>query len=133
MSSVQQGRTVPRMNRLGGGLVALALVAVVVAYPPPATGVGPLFGVGNMFLPLIVSVVALLIAVVGGVLLARNITNAQTERSQRLALGILIPVGAVAVISAYLVAIAGFAPQAPFIIGAVVVAVVGGIVNEFLG
>lgn len=133
MSSVQQGRTVPRMNRLGGGLVALALVAVVVAYPPPATGVGPLFGVGNMFLPLIVSVVALLLAVAGGVLLARNITNAQTERSQRLAFGVLVPVGAVAVISVYLVVIAGFAPQAPFIIGAVVIAVVGGIVDEFLG
>ena len=133
MSSVQQDQTSPRMNRLGGGLVALALVAVIVAYPPPATGVGPLFGVATMFLPLIVSVVALLLAVAGGVILARNITNAQTERSHRLAFGVLVPVGAVAVISVYLVVIAGFGPQAPFIIGAVLIAVVGGIVDEFLG
>ena len=121
------------MNRLGGGLVALALVAVVVAYPPPATGIESLFRVGNMFLPIIVSVVALLITVVGGVLLARNSTNAQTERSKRLAFGILVPVGAVAVISVYLVVIAGFAAQALIIIGAVAIAVVGGIVDEFLG
>lgn len=132
MSSIQQDRTVPRMNRLGGVLVALALVAVVVAYPPRATGVGLLFGVGNMFLPLIVSVVALLIAVVGGVLLARNITNTQTERFRRLAFRVLVPVGAVAVISVYLVGVAGFAPQAPFILGAVVIAVVGGFVDEFV-
>ena len=132
MSSVQQDQTAPRMNRLGGGLVALALVAVIVAYPP-ATGIGPLFGVATMFLPLIVSVVALLLAVAGGVIFARNITNAQTERSHRLAFGVLVPVGAVAVISVYLVVIAGFGPQAPFIIGAVLIAVVGGIVDEFLG
>jgi flagellar biosynthesis component FlhA len=86
-----------------------------------------------MFLPLIVSVVALLLAVAGGVILARNITNAQTERSHRLAFSVLVPVGAVAVISVYLVVIAGFGPQAPFIIGAVLMAVVGGIVDEFLG
>lgn len=120
------------MDRLGGGMVGLALIAVVVAYPPPATGVEPLFGVGSMFLPLIVSVVALLLAVVGGVLLARNIANAQTERSQRLAFRVLVSVGAVAVISGYLVVVAGFATQAPFIISAVVVAVMGGIVDEFV-
>ena len=132
MSSVQQDQTAPRMNRLGGGLVALALVAVIIAYPP-ATEIEPLFGVATIILPLIVSVVALLLAVAGGVILARNITNAQTERSHRLAFGVLVPVGAVAVISVYLVVIAGFGPQAPFIIGAVLIAVVGGIADEFLG
>lgn len=123
----------PRMNRLGGGLVALALVAVVVAYPPPTTGVGPLFGIGNTFLPLAMSVIALLVTVVGGVLLARNITKTRPERPHRLAFGISVPVGAVAVIGVYLVVIAGFAPQTPFVLGAVVIAVVGGIIDELMG
>jgi hypothetical protein len=53
------------MNRLGGGLIAL--IAVVVAYRPPATRGESLFDFGNMFLPLIMSIIAFLISVIGSV------------------------------------------------------------------
>lgn len=133
MSEVKHDKTLPQINRLGAELVAFALAAVVVAYPPPAMGVGPLFGIGNMFMPLILSVVGLLVASLGGVLIARDISKPQTDRSQRIALGILLPVSPVVVVSGYLVLIAGFNPQAPFIIGAVVIAIIGGLADKFLG
>ena len=133
MSSVQRDRLLPRVSRLGGGLVAVALVAVVVAYPPPATGVRPLFGVGNVFLPLAVSVLSFLVALVGGVLLARDVTNARTDRVQRLAFAIVTALAPVALVGAYLTAVAGFSLQSPFILGAVILAAVGGAVNGLRG
>lgn len=133
MSTVQQGGSFSRVNRLGGILVGLALVTVVVSYPPPATGLDPFLGAGNMFLSLIASVASLLMAIVGGVLLARGFTQAQAERTQRLVVRIVAPVGAVVVISAYLVIVAGFAPQSSFIIGAVLLAIVGGVADEVVG
>lgn len=123
-------RRVPyRVGILGGTLVVLALIAVVVSYPPPTTGFQPLFGAGNMFLPLIVSVLALLIAIGGGILLTRVITNQETDRFLRIAIRVLVPIGLVAAISAYLVVVAGFDTQAPFVIGAVLLALVIGFVD----
>ena len=133
MSTAQQGGSLSSVNRLGGILVGLALVTVVVAYPPPATGLDPLLGAGNMFLPLFASVASLLIAIFGGVLLARGFTQAQSERTHRLLVRVVVPVGFVAIISAYLVTVAGFAPQASFIIGAVLLAIVGGVADEVIG
>ena len=131
MADVQQDLRSPGLNRLGGTLVALALGAVVVAYPPRATGLEPLFGVGTMFLPLLVSVGALLSAIGGSVLLARNIATDQTERSQRLAIRVLVSACIVAGISAYLAVVAGFGLQTALIIGPVVIAVVISVGDEF--
>ena len=133
MSVEKVGWDPSRINLLGGILVGLALVTVVVAYPPPATGLRPLLGTGNMFLPLFASIGSLLIAVVGGVLLAPGLIQAQSERIHRLAVRVVVSVVAAAVISAYLVIIAGYGPQSPLFIGAVVLAIVGGIVAEIVG
>lgn len=132
MSTVEQGRSLSKLNRLGGVLVVLAFIAVVVAYPPPATGLNPFLGVGNMFLPLIVSVVSLPIAIVGGIFLARGFTETQSKRGHRLIVRVLVPVSAVTVISVYLVIVAGFAPQSSFIIAAGVLAIVGGVADEVI-
>lgn len=120
-----------KLNRLGVLLVGFAFAAVVLAYPPSATGLEPLLGAGNMFLPLIASVASLLIAVIGGFFLARGLIGAKSNRSQRLLVRILIPVLAAAVIGAYLVVVAGFSPQSSFIIGAEVLAIAAGIADEF--
>ena len=132
MGAAQSDTNLGGRNRLGGVLIGLAIVAVVVAYPPPATGIGPFLGVGGMFLPLIASIVALLVALVGGVLLARGIVTTQSERSERLLVRLLVPVAAVVVISAYLVFVAGFAPLSSFIIAAVVLALLAGTADEFV-
>lgn len=129
MSTVQRDRSLSRVNRLGGILVELALVAVVIAYPLPAIGLDPLLGAGGMFLPLIASMASLLMAIVGGVFLVRAFTQAQPKRTQRLGVRILVPVSVVAVINAYLVIVARFAPQSLFIIGAVLLAIVGGVAD----
>lgn len=120
------------MNRFGGMLVGLALVAVLVAYPPPFTGIAPLLGVGNVLLPLIVSVASLLVAIIGCVYLARGFTEEQSDRTERLLVRILVPVIAVVVMSAYLVTAAGFAPQSSFIIGSVILAIVVGVADEVI-
>lgn len=132
MGTVRQDTPLSRVNRLGAVLIGLALVAIVIAYPPPATGLGPFLGVGTMFLPLIASVASLLVAIVGGVHLARGFATPQTDRAQRLLVRVFVPVGAVAVISAYLVVVAGFGPLSSFIIGAVVLAIVAGAADEFI-
>ncbi|MFC7205241.1 hypothetical protein ACFQJC_17160 [Haloferax namakaokahaiae] len=132
MNNVQQNQATPRLNRLGGILTLLALVTVVISYPPPATGVKPLFGFGNMFLPLFMSALALVVAIIGGTLLARNIASAQTGRVQRLAITALIPASAVAVVGVYLAVTAGFDPNAPIIIGVLAIAAVGGLTNELV-
>ena len=132
MGSAHQNTNSTGGNRLGGLLIGFAIVAVVVAYPPPATGLAPFLGVGGMFLPLIVSVVALLIAIGGGVFLARGIVSTQSQQSERLLIRLLVPVAAVVVISAYLVFVAGFAPLSSFIIAAVVLALLAGTADEFV-
>jgi len=133
MSIAQRGGGLSRLNLLGGILIGLALVAVVVAYPPPVTGLDPLLGVGGLVLPLIASVAALLIAIVGGAFLARGFTQRQLGRIHRLLVRVVVPVGAVAVISAYLVIVAGFWILSSFIIGAVILAIVVGVADEFIG
>lgn len=133
MSTVQKGKGPVRINRLGGLLVGISVVAVVIAYPPPTTGLNPLLGVGNVFLPLIASVASLLFAIIGGALLSRGFSETQPERTHRLLVRILVPIGPVALISAYLVTVAGFGPQSPFITIAVILAIVGGVADEFIG
>lgn len=117
----------------GGVLLVLAFVTTVVTYPPPATGVTPLFGIGGMFLSVFTTIVAVFIATVGGVLLARGLTDDRTRQLPRVILGILVPVVAVTLISVYLVVVAGFWPRAPIIIFAEVVAAVSGITDAVVG
>lgn len=93
--------------RVGAVLVGCVLVAVVVAYPPPVTGVPPLFGVGNLFLPLGLALGALVVAAVGGVLVGESV-EARVEQLPPLAVRLLVPVGAVVLVGAYLVTVAGF-------------------------
>ena len=132
MNRIPQNQTVPQLNRLGGILIVFALVTVVIAYPPPATGIRPLFGFGNLFLPLFIAAGSLVIATVGGILLARNIVSAQTGRGQRLAISALIPASAVAVVGAYLAVVAGFDPSGLIIIGVLTIAAVGGLISELV-
>ena len=106
---------------VGGLLVALAFVGVVVANPP-FFAAQALFESYRPFFPLFSSVAALLVAAVGGVLLAGGIANSQTEPSRRFAVRVAVPVGAVAV--------AGFCPPAPAIAGPLAVAAVAGLVSE---
>lgn len=133
MSLSRRGNSLSRVNRFGSALVALAIAAVVVAYPPPSTGIAPLFGVGNPFLPMVVSMASLLVAIIGGVLLARSLTEGRTERTQRLLVRVVIPLVAVAVVGTYLVTVAGFGLQSSFILGAVLLAIGAGVVDEFVG
>lgn len=132
MDGVQQSRNVSRSYRIGRRLIVLALISVVVAYPPSATGVNPLFGVESLFLPILVSAVAILTAIVGGAFITQGLMNNQTKRSQRLIFSILIAFSAAAVVCIYLVVVAGFGLKSPFILAAMAIAVVGGIVNGFL-
>lgn len=121
---------VTRGTGFGTGLIVLAILLVAVAYPLPATGLDPLFGAGNLFFPLGLSLVALLFGVVGGISAGRSATRAQQTRFARVAISVLVPVGVVLLLGAYLVVVAGFAPSSPFIVGAVVVAgVAGGVVG----
>ena len=131
MTDVQPDRRSPGFNRLGGTLIALAVGAIVVAYPPRATGLEPLFGVGTLFLPLLVSAGALLSAIVGAVLLARNAANAQSERGQRLAIRVFVSACVVASISAYLGVVAGFGLRPTLTIGPVGIAAGISIGDEF--
>ncbi len=130
MSDAEESRAVPTGD-LGGLLVALALVGVVVAYPP--FPVVARFGPHGLFFPLFLSVAALLVAAVGGVLLADAVARSQTERSRRLAARVAVPVGVVAVGGAYLVVVAGFGAPAPAITGPLVVAAATGLVSEVVG
>ena len=120
------------MDRLGEALVVVAFIAVVIAYPPPATGIEPLFGMGDLFLPLLVSIGALLFGVLGGISLGRNATGARSGGVQSLAIRVSIAVGTVSAIGVYLIVVAGFAPGAPFIAGAITLAIAGSIVSEFI-
>jgi hypothetical protein len=130
---VQQDERVVKLNRYGGVLAGLPLLTVIVSYPPTVTGLDPLLGMGNLFLPLILSVLSLFVAVIGGVLLSRGLVNSRAERRQRLRVRISIPVGVVMIISAYLVVVAGFEPWSSFILGSVVFAVAAGVIDEFVG
>ena len=113
---------------VGGLLVAVAFVGVVVANPPFFVA-RALFGGYRLFFPLFLSVAALLVAAVGGVLLAGEIANSQTEPSRRFAVRVAVPVGAVAVAGTYLVAVAGVGPPASAIAGPLAVAAVAGLVS----
>lgn len=104
-------------------LIGLAFAGVVVAYPPPATGLDPLLGTGNMFLPLIASVASLLIAVVGGVFLTKNYIGAKSENSRGRLVRVLVTIVPAIVIGGYLVVVAGFAPHSSFIVGAIVLGI----------
>ena len=114
---------------VGGLLVAVAFVGVVVANPPFFVAKA-LFGSYRLFFPRFLSVAALLIAAVGGVLLAGGIANSRTEPSRRVAVRVAVPVGAVAVAGTYLVAVAGVGPPLSAIAGPLAVAAVAGLVSE---
>lgn len=94
-------------TRSGVALLALAIVTVGIAYPPPATGLPPLFGVGSMFLPLGLSAGALLATALGGFLLAPAVAEQFPSLSTQIA-RLLVPAAAVALVAAYLVTVAGF-------------------------
>jgi hypothetical protein len=92
---------------VGIALVALAIVGVVAAYPPPSTGIQPLFGFGTMFLPLGLSTLGLLLAAVGGMLVG----SAAAKRSDSLPaplVRLLVLLAALAVVGGYLLTVAGF-------------------------
>ena len=114
---------------VGGLLVAVAFVGVVVANPP-FFAAQALFESYKLFFPLLLSVAALLVAAVGGVLLAGEIASSQTEPSRRFAVRVAVPVGAVAVAGTYLVTVAGVGPPAPAIAGPLAVAAMAGPVSE---
>lgn len=92
---------------VGLGLVAIAFLTVVAAYPPPATGIAPLFGIGNMFLPLGLSALALVVAVSGGVLVGRAAAN-RPNRLPPLLVRLLVPLAALVLVGGYLTTVAGF-------------------------
>ena len=132
MDDVQQRPTAPGASDVGGLLVALAFVGLVAAYPP-FFAVEALFGSYELFLPLFLSVAALLVAAVGGVLLADAVASSQTEPSRRFAVRVAVPVGAVAVGGVYLVVVSGVGAMTPAITGPLAVAAVAGLVPEFFG
>lgn len=121
------------MNRLGGVLVVFVLVTVVISYPPPRTGVRPLFGLGNLFLPLFPSAGAVLLAIIGGILVARDLVRGKAGRVQRLAISALVPVSAVTVVGGYLAIVAGFDVSVLLIIGVMTIAASGGLATELVG
>ena len=121
MDDARQRPTAPGAGDVGGLLVALAFVGVVVADPPVFVA-RALVGSYRLFFPLFLPVAALLVAAAGGVLLAGETANSQTEPSRRFAVRVAVPVGAVAV--------AGFCPPAPAIAGPLAVAAVAGLVSE---
>lgn len=92
---------------VGIALVALAVLAVVAAYPPPATGIPPLFGFGELFLPLALSAVALFVAVGGG-LLAGSAAADRTDSLPGPVVRLLVPLAALTLVGGYLVTVAGF-------------------------
>jgi hypothetical protein len=131
MDDARQRQAAPGAGDIGGLLVALAFVGVVVANPPFFVAQA-LVGSYELFFPLFSSVAALLVAAVGGILLAGGIANSQTEPSRRFAVRVAVPVGAVAVAVAaatYLVAVTGVGPPAPAIAGPLAVAAVAGLVS----
>ncbi len=85
-----------------------------------------------MLLPLFPSAGAVLLAIVGGILVARTLVGGQTGRVQRLALSALIPVGAVTIVGGYLTVVAGFDVSLPFIIGVYTMAAMGGLATELV-
>jgi hypothetical protein len=129
MDDARQRQAARGAGDIGGLLVALAFVGVVVANPP-FFAAQALFESYRPFFPLFSSVAALLVAAVGGVLLAGGIANSQTEPSRRFAVRVAVPVGAVAVAETYLVAVTGVGPPAPAIAGPLAVAAVAGLVSE---
>jgi hypothetical protein len=90
-------------ERVGAALVALSPVAVAVAYPPPALGVGS----WGLFLPLAVAATALLAATAGGALLGRAVARTRLGTGERLVARALGPLVAVAPLVAYLAVVAG--------------------------
>lgn len=115
-------------ERVGAALVALSPVAVVVAYPPPALGVGP-FG---LFLSLAVAATALLGATVGGTLLGRAVARTRIAPGERLAARALGPVVAVAPLVAYLVVVAGL-DGAVLAVGPLALAALVGVASAVVG
>ena len=102
---MSDSETVPAAG--GVALVALAVLGVVAAYPPPSTGFQPLFGLGSMFLPLGLSTLALLIAAVGGVLAGSAGAN-RTDSLPAPLVRLLVPLAALALVGGYLLTVAGF-------------------------
>ena len=121
MDDARQRQAARGAGDIGGLLVALAFVGVVVANPP-FFAAQALFESYRPFFPLFSSVAALLVAAVGGVLLAGKVASSQMEPSRRFAVRVAVPVGAVAV--------AGVGPPAPAIAGPLAVAAVAGLVSE---
>lgn len=107
MSSGQEDQWSPRISQRGATLVALAFIAVLLAYPP-LSGVRPLFGVGSFIMATLVSMAAVVLAAAGGLLLGRSLTGSQTGVVFRVAVPVLTMVAAVAVVSAYLQIAAGY-------------------------
>lgn len=132
MRTVRRTESVVGLNRFGGILLGLAFVAVAIAYPPPVTGLDPLFGIGGFFPPMIVASVSLVMAFVGGYVLVRDVADVHTKRVHRLLLESLTPVVAVTVVTVYLNATAGLlGPSTMFFVVVIPLAVFVAITNEF--
>ncbi|GAB7094160.1 hypothetical protein JCM30237_13120 [Halolamina litorea] len=89
------------------GLLVGAAIALVIAYPPPSTGVDPLLGVGNVFVPLALSAVSVLTAGIGGAL-AGGVLADRVDAVPRLVVRTAVPAAALAIALLYLVVVAGF-------------------------
>jgi predicted membrane channel-forming protein YqfA (hemolysin III family) len=122
--------TVYQKNSPGGILVILGLITAFAAYPLPTTRFEPLFGFGDILLPLSVAVVSLVFAAVGGVLLAYNFRSAQKSRVTVLAARIFIPLGCITIVSVYYTVASRVEPQTPFIIGSVVMSFTDVLINR---
>ncbi|PSP81984.1 hypothetical protein BRC88_00490 [Halobacteriales archaeon QS_4_69_225] len=132
MDGAQRRPTAVGAGDVGGLLVAVAFVGLVAAYPP-FFAVEALLGSYELFVPLFLSVAALLVAAVGGVLLADAVASSQTESSRRFAVRVAVPVGTVAVGGVYLVVVSGVGATTPAITGPLAVAAVAGLVPELFG
>jgi len=118
-----------RIDSLGIGLVGLAFALLVVTFPPPFTGLQPPFF--TFILPLLVSIVAVLFALVGGLRISRKYTATLSGRRNRLTVRIVVLGGAIGLVGAYIVYVIGLYSPGDVIVFAGFGFVVG-VIDEFL-
>ncbi|MFD1588109.1 hypothetical protein ACFR9U_14085 [Halorientalis brevis] len=95
--------TKQQLRLVGRRVIGVAIVAVVIAYPPSVIGLQPPLGLASIFL----AGLSLLIALIGGIILARGKTDPKNDRTHRVMVRALVPAVSVAMIGLYLVSVAG--------------------------